>query len=52
MDTRNLKGKIHNAMYRQIRQKGYATPVDVLMDIGVLEKQDYEDWSDTIKVQS
>ena len=24
--------------------RGYAAPVDVLMDIGVLSKQDYENW--------
>lgn len=44
MDTKNLTGKIYNAMYQNIRQKGFAAPVDVLMDIGVLEKKDYEDW--------
>lgn len=31
-------------MYRQIRTRGYVTPVDVLMDIGVLSKRDYENW--------
>ncbi len=44
MDTKNLTGKIYNAMYQNIRQKGFAAPADVLMDIGVLEKKDYEDW--------
>ena len=44
MDTKNLTGKIYNAMYQNIRQKGFAAPVDVLMDVGVLEKKDYEDW--------
>ncbi len=31
-------------MYRQCRSRGYATAVDVLMDIGVLQKDKYEDW--------
>ena len=44
MDKQNIKGQIHNAMYQNIRKKGYAAPVDVLMDISVLSKKDYEDW--------
>ncbi len=43
-DTKNMTGKIHNAMYRRIRQKGFVAPVEVLMDIGVLEQNDYENW--------
>ena len=31
-------------MYRQCRDRGFATPVDVLIDIGVLQKDKYEDW--------
>ena len=31
-------------MYRQCRDRGFAAPVDVLMDIGVLQKDKYEDW--------
>lgn len=31
-------------MYHQCRSRGYATVVDVLMDIGVLQKDKYEDW--------
>ncbi len=44
MNKKNIKGQIHNAMYQNIRKKGYVAPVDVLMDIGVLSKQDYENW--------
>ena len=44
MDTKNMTGKIHNAMYQRIRQKGFAAPVEVLVDIGVLVQKDYEDW--------
>ncbi|MDO4568693.1 MAG: hypothetical protein Q4B99_07035 [Clostridia bacterium] len=44
MNDRELTGKVHSAMYHQCRARGFATPVDVLMDIGVLRKQKYEDW--------
>ena len=44
MDKKNLTGQIHNAMYQSIRKKGWVAPVDVLMDIGVLSKENYENW--------
>lgn len=31
-------------MYHQCQKRGYATPVDVLMEIGALSKKKYEDW--------
>lgn len=37
-------GKVHSAMYHQCQNRGYATPVDVLIDIGVLSKEKHEDW--------
>ena len=37
-------GKIYSSMKQQCKKRGYAAPVDVLMDIGVLPKQKYEDW--------
>lgn len=37
-------GKIHSSMDRQCKARGYAAPVDVLMDAGVLSKQKYEEW--------
>ena len=39
-----LIGKVHSAVYHQCRQRGYAAPADVLVDVGVLPKQKYEDW--------
>lgn len=36
--------KVRSAMYCQCRRRGYAAPVDVLMEIGVLSKSEYEDW--------
>ena len=44
MNDKELIGKVHSAMYHQCRDRGYAAPVDVLMDMGVLPKQKYEDW--------
>lgn len=44
MNNKELTGKIHSAMYRQCRDRGYAAPVDVLMEIGYLSKKDYENW--------
>ena len=42
MNDKELKGKVHSAMYTLIKDKGFATPVDVLMAVGVLSKADYE----------
>ena len=44
MKDGELIGKVHSAMYYQCQKRGYATPVDVLMDIGVLQKKKYEEW--------
>ena len=44
MNDHELTVKVHSSMYRQCRNRGYATAVDVLMDIGVLDKVKYEDW--------
>ena len=44
MNEKELIGKIHSSMYHQIQTRGYAAPVDVLVDTGILPKQKYEDW--------
>lgn len=44
MNKKNITGKIHNAMYQNICKKGWVAPVDVLLDIGVLSKENHEDW--------
>lgn len=44
MKGSELTGKVHSAVYHQCQQRGYAAPADVLVDIGVLPKQKYEDW--------
>lgn len=42
MDRQSLKGQIHNAVYQHIQTKGWVAPIDVLMNIGVLSKENYE----------
>ena len=44
MNEKELTGKIHSSMYHQLQSRGYAAPVDVLIDTGILPKQKYEDW--------
>ena len=44
MNQGELVGKVHNSMYQQIKKNGFATPVQVLIDVGVLSKEDYERW--------
>lgn len=44
MNQKELIGKVHSAVYHQCQKRGYATAVDVLMDMGVLSMQKYEDW--------
>ena len=44
MNDGELIAKVNSSMYHQIQERGYAAPVDVLMDVGVLTKQKYEDW--------
>ena len=41
MNDKELIGKIHSAIYHQCQRRGYAAPVDVMMEIGVLPKQKY-----------
>lgn len=44
MKDEELIVKVQSAMYHQCQNWGYAAPVDVLTDIGVLSKKNYEDW--------
>lgn len=43
MKESELIGKVHSAVSHQCQQRGYAAPADVLVDVGVLPKQKYED---------
>ena len=44
MNDKEIHNKVNSAMYILIRDKGFASPVDVLMEIGVLSKADYDNW--------
>ncbi len=44
MNNQDAIKKVNSAIDNQIRQRGYTAPVDVLMEIGVLTRQKYEEW--------
>ena len=44
MNNQELIKKVNSSVHQQCWKRGYETPVDVLMDIGYLTKQKYEDW--------
>ena len=44
MTDKEIISKVHSSMYHRINKTGVAAPVDVLMDIGILSKKDYESW--------
>lgn len=44
MNDKELISKVHSSMYHQIQKSSFAAPVQVLMDVGVLSKEDYERW--------
>ena len=39
-----IQKKVNVVMDSQIYHRGYVSPVDVLMDLGILEKKSYLDW--------
>ena len=39
-----LKHKVHAIARSILKEKIYISPVELLMDIGVLSDKDYEDW--------
>lgn len=39
-----LTENVHSAVYHQCQRRGYVAPVDVLIEIGILPKQKYEEW--------
>lgn len=44
MRDNELIVKVQSSIGRQCYARGYVTPVDVLMDVGVLDKRKFEDW--------
>ena len=43
-NDKELRVKVCSAMYALVKDRGYASSVDVLITIGVLSKADYENW--------
>ena len=41
---KDMEKKVKNAMIQECRTRGFAAPVDVLIDIGFLDSKRYEDW--------
>ena len=44
MDRNKRKEQIHSVIDQNILEKGWVAPVDVLIGIGVLSKENYENW--------
>ena len=44
MNDKELRNKVHSAMYSLIKEKGSASPAEVLMAADILSKADYESW--------
>lgn len=44
MDDKEIIGKVHSSMYHRLKETGVVAPVDVLMDIGVLTRENHEAW--------
>jgi hypothetical protein len=44
VNNSKLIDKVHQAVNTMLYKKGYAATVDVLMEMGILSKEDYERW--------
>lgn len=44
MNLSGIKSKVKESVSSQIEKTGYVVPVQVLMDLNVLTKNDYENW--------
>lgn len=44
MNNKEIIVKVHNSIYHQIKEESFATPVQVLMELHILSKEDYERW--------
>ena len=44
MNDQELIGKVRESVYTRIQKQGYVAPVEVMMDVGVLSKESYENW--------
>ena len=46
MNRGKVIGLVHNSMYQQVQKKGFATPVQVLIDLQYLSESDYKRWKE------
>ncbi len=44
MNRQEIEAKVNSQIYLQCKSRGYTTPVDVLMGIGVLSKENHLKW--------
>lgn len=44
MNDEELKRKVHSAAYNLISSKGFMSPIDIILSIGVLSGKDYYGW--------
>lgn len=44
MNNQKLKEKVSSASFKLLKEKGYIAPVDVLLEIGIIDKKRYLDW--------
>ena len=44
MNEKETISAVHNSMYHQIQKNGYATTIQVLIDLQILTKEDCENW--------
>jgi len=44
MNDGEIIGKVQSSMYTRLKNQGVVSPFEVLMDVGVLSKEKYEDW--------
>lgn len=44
MNDKNLEKKVIEELEKEIEERGYAAPVDVLMALGYLSSGDYKEW--------
>lgn len=44
MNTQELIQKVDQSMERQCRERGFASPVDVLIEIGMLSRENHDEW--------
>ena len=44
MNDGEIIGKVHSSMYTRLKNQEMVAPFEVLIDVGVLTKEKYDDW--------